>query len=170
LDEKRRFAWKATLLSRNAEHAGGLAACPKDRPLQRVASLRHAPDTGDVALDKMLLVTAAHDAFNARDLDRFLDSWAENCEYTPAVEMALEPGRPYRGHDALRLYWERIEDRWEELRTRLDEVESSPSFPAASVQLGARATSPSSRPSSRSLHFDRARSLLVLTISTGTLQ
>jgi ketosteroid isomerase-like protein len=75
-----------------------------------------------VALDKMLLVTAAHDAFNARDLDRFLDSWAENCEYTPAVEMALEPGRPYRGHDGLRLYWERIEDRWEELRTRLDEV------------------------------------------------
>jgi ketosteroid isomerase-like protein len=68
------------------------------------------------------LVTAAHDAFNARDLRRFLDFWAEDCEYTPAVEMALEPGHPYRGHEGLRLYWKRVDDRWRSLRTQVSDV------------------------------------------------
>jgi ketosteroid isomerase-like protein len=74
---------------------------------------------------KATLVNAAHDAFNARELDRFLSFWVADCQYTPAVETAVEGEAAYEGHDGLRLWWQRMEERWIDLRTQIDEVQDA---------------------------------------------
>ncbi len=49
------------------------------------------------------------DAWNARDLERVLSHWAEDCEFTSplVVKLTGEPSGTVRGKAALRAYWTR---------------------------------------------------------------
>jgi ketosteroid isomerase-like protein len=51
------------------------------------------------------LVQRAFDAFNARDLDRFLALMDAEVEFTP-YERAVEGLGPYRGHQGVRSWWD----------------------------------------------------------------
>ena len=65
----------------------------------------------------------SHDAFNRGDLDAFCALWAEDCEYRPAPEFSLEgPAAGYRGHEGLRVWWQRIHDDWDEVHSAIEQV------------------------------------------------
>ena len=51
------------------------------------------------------LAYKANDAFNRRDLDAFLALADPDIEWFPVI-VELEGGRPYRGHDGVRRWWE----------------------------------------------------------------
>jgi ketosteroid isomerase-like protein len=66
----------------------------------------------------------AHAAFNARDLDRFLDVWHADCEYRPALEGGLEGGGGiYRGHDGIRRWWQEMRDAWSDMGSEMKEIQ-----------------------------------------------
>jgi ketosteroid isomerase-like protein len=57
----------------------------------------------------------AMDAFNERDLERFLDTWADNDEIEfVALRSAIEG--PYRGRDGIRQWWSDTSANWAEFR------------------------------------------------------
>ena len=60
------------------------------------------------------IVRRAHDAFNARDLDRLLGLSAEDCEWLP-LRAQLE-GIVYRGHQGVRQFVDDMDEDWEGYR------------------------------------------------------
>jgi ketosteroid isomerase-like protein len=67
------------------------------------------------------MVYQAIDAFNRRDLDGFLALMDPDVEFTP-YEVAVQGGRPYRGHDGVRTWWEESFAVLPDLRAEIDEV------------------------------------------------
>jgi ketosteroid isomerase-like protein len=70
------------------------------------------------------LAHRAFDAFNRRDLDAFL----AHCD--PEVEVysrlaELEGGRPHRGHDGVRSWWDNIFALAPDIRPEIDDVEDA---------------------------------------------
>jgi ketosteroid isomerase-like protein len=67
------------------------------------------------------LTHRAHDAFNRRDLDAFLALMDPHTEFTP-YEVWVQGGKPYRGHDGMRRWWEESFEVLPDLRVELHEV------------------------------------------------
>jgi uncharacterized protein len=68
-----------------------------------------------VELTKTDLVRRAFDAFNRRNLEEALMVLDPGVEFhVPTAELAND-GRPYRGHDGIRKYYDDVARVWEEL-------------------------------------------------------
>ena len=82
------------------------------------------------------LLTASIDAFNDRDLDRFLETMAPDVEaHTLLAELA---GTPFRGHDGLRRWWEETHESWEYQRIDIERVEPTEDGGVAMISLVGR--------------------------------
>jgi ketosteroid isomerase-like protein len=67
------------------------------------------------------LVYQGNEAFNRRDLDAFLSLCDPDLEFFSRF-MELEGGRPYRGHDGIRDWWEKVHGVWSDLSLEIEEV------------------------------------------------
>ena len=65
------------------------------------------------------IVRSALDAFNRRDLEELLELTDPGAEFWP-LRSVLE-GRPYRGHDGLREFFEDTKQEWSELTIEPEE-------------------------------------------------
>ncbi len=61
------------------------------------------------------------DAFNRRDIDRFVESTTPDFEWFPALGMAVEGGS-FRGRAGVESYFEVLQTTWEEVRLVAEEV------------------------------------------------
>jgi catechol 2,3-dioxygenase len=86
------------------------------------------------------LLRRNHDAFNRGDREAFVAGWHGECEYRPALESDLEGSEGvYRGHDGIRLWWDRIHEDFQELSTRIEEVHDLGDRALGLIVLKARA-------------------------------
>jgi ketosteroid isomerase-like protein len=67
------------------------------------------------------LLHRAYDAFNRRDLDAFLALCAPEVAFISFL-MQVEGGDPYRGHDGVRSWWERLLGISPDFSAEVDEV------------------------------------------------
>ena len=67
------------------------------------------------------LVRRAFEAFNRRDIDSYLALCDADIEYFSRV-VGLEGGSPYRGHDGIRSWWERLLAVSSDFRAEIEEV------------------------------------------------
>src|SRR5215207_4777396 len=67
------------------------------------------------------LLHRAYDAFNRRDLDAFLALCDPDVEFISYL-MQVEGGEPYRGHDGVRGWWERLLAVYPDLTGEIEEV------------------------------------------------
>ena len=58
-------------------------------------------------------------AFNARDVDGFVECVAPNVEWLPVMG-AVEGGGSFRGHEGVRAYMQGLRDAWEKLDISID--------------------------------------------------
>jgi ketosteroid isomerase-like protein len=65
-------------------------------------------------------VRGVYDAFNRRDIPRFLGLLASEIEWRPLFADTVE-GRAYRGHDSVREWLEELDESWDEFRAVPDE-------------------------------------------------
>jgi ketosteroid isomerase-like protein len=83
------------------------------------------------------LIYRANDAFNRRDLDAFLALVDPDAEVTSPIA-ELEGGRPYRGHDGIRSWWEDLLGVSPDVNTEVDEVRDLGDVTVARVRLRGR--------------------------------
>jgi ketosteroid isomerase-like protein len=67
------------------------------------------------------LVHGAHDAFNRRDLEAFVEFAAPEVEITP-LTVELEGVTSYHGHGGIRSWWKDLLTVFPDFRTEIDEV------------------------------------------------
>jgi ketosteroid isomerase-like protein len=78
------------------------------------------------------------DAYNARDVDRFLEFASPDCEWSTAMATGLE-ATVYRGYAGIRAYFEELSDVWEQLRIEAGDYRAlgtSPDGPSVFMILG----------------------------------
>ena len=69
------------------------------------------------------IVREAHRAFNAHDLDRFVEFWHPDCEFRPGLEGAFEgAGGVYRGHEGIRRWWQTMHAAFPEMSTEIEDL------------------------------------------------
>jgi uncharacterized protein len=68
------------------------------------------------------VVREAHEAFNRGDLDAFMESWDEDCEYRTASTPGMDEDHVFSGRDGLRRRWQGMLDTWNEIETDVHEV------------------------------------------------
>jgi ketosteroid isomerase-like protein len=62
------------------------------------------------------LVRRAFEVFSRRDVEAFLELVSEDVEFMPTGTAAIaRSGRPYRGHEGVRLYFDDVARVWQEL-------------------------------------------------------
>jgi ketosteroid isomerase-like protein len=66
------------------------------------------------------MVRRSTDAYNRRDLDRFLETWAPDAVLDWSHSRGLEAG-VYRGHDQIRALVHRFLAAWDDVRIELDD-------------------------------------------------
>jgi ketosteroid isomerase-like protein len=71
--------------------------------------------------ENMRMVYEVIGAFNRRDLDGFLALMDRDVEFMP-YEVAVQGGRPYRGHAGVRIWWEESFAVLPDLRAEIEEV------------------------------------------------
>jgi ketosteroid isomerase-like protein len=67
------------------------------------------------------LLYQAFDAFNRRDIDAFLALCDPDIEFISYLAQ-VEGGEPYRGHDGVRDWWERLLAVYPDFRAEIEEV------------------------------------------------
>jgi ketosteroid isomerase-like protein len=67
------------------------------------------------------LLRHAFDAFNRRDLDAFLTLCDPELEFI-SYWMQVEGGGPYRGHNGVRDWWERLLDVYPDFAAEIEEI------------------------------------------------
>jgi ketosteroid isomerase-like protein len=76
------------------------------------------------ALDPADLVRLVHDAFNRGDRDEFLALWHPDCTYHSAVHQLVEgEAAVFRGHDGIRRWWDDLHTHYEDLATKVLDVD-----------------------------------------------
>jgi ketosteroid isomerase-like protein len=79
------------------------------------------------------LIPRLFEAFNNRDLKTALSMLHEDVVFEPISGALLNSGRPYVGHEGMRLYFEHISEHWQELQVNPFQIRSAG---AAVVALG----------------------------------
>ena len=69
------------------------------------------------------LARRGDDAFKRGDLDAFVALCDPDLEFHSRL-VAIEGGGPYRGHDGIRAWWEKIHAAWRDFSSEIDEVRS----------------------------------------------
>ena len=82
------------------------------------------------------ITRAAFEAWNRGDLDALLSLWSEEAEFFP-LRAQLE-GRPYHGHEGLRLFVTEIAEEWRDVRFEIDELRDAGEHVIASGRFRAR--------------------------------
>jgi ketosteroid isomerase-like protein len=80
------------------------------------------------------LLYRAYDAFNRRDIDAFLALCDPDGELISRI-VALEGGRPYRGHDGVRRWWENLLAVFPDFSSEIDEVRDLGDVTVARVRV-----------------------------------
>jgi ketosteroid isomerase-like protein len=74
-----------------------------------------------MSTDLVELIQQGLDAFNRRDLDAFLALCDPDVEFISYLAQ-VEGGEPYRGHDGVREWWERLHAVFPDFRLEVEEV------------------------------------------------
>jgi ketosteroid isomerase-like protein len=86
--------------------------------------------------ENVSLASETFDAWNRGDYEAWIDVFDSECEFWP-LRAQLE-GRPYRGHDGLRLFIADFNEEWEHVRFVLTEIHDAGDRLAAVARIEAR--------------------------------
>jgi ketosteroid isomerase-like protein len=87
--------------------------------------------------ENVALALRAYDAFNRRDLDAFLALCDPDVEFISYL-MQVEGGDPYRGHDGIRSWWERLLAVYPDFTTQIEEVRELGDLTFARIRIHGR--------------------------------
>jgi len=83
------------------------------------------------------LLHRAYDAFNRRDLDAFLALCDPDVEFVSYL-MQVEGGDPYRGHDGVRGWWQRLLAVYPDFGGQIEEIQDVGDVTIARVRVHGR--------------------------------